>query len=169
MKIRDMAFKPWGAYKTKCDYFVGYVKEASEGTPYLWESSDNKDLQANGQAAKILIDNKLEQTITKESPVELKEGYKLYLRSVGYLRSNVGALTAPAYLELTKNGEVVDSKAIAPSKNGADGTYYFKADMGRTKGIIQIAVHFKNAFPGSATDIATIDGTFQLSDSPIAL
>jgi hypothetical protein len=162
LRTHNMAFKPWGAYNAKCDYFVGYVKEASEGTSYLWEKSDNKDLQANGQAAKILIDNKLDRTITKESPLELEEGYKLYLRAVG-------AETGPAYIELTKNEEVVDSKAIKPSTNGVDGTYYFKANLGRTKGIIQIAVHFKNALHGSTNDFATVDGTFQLSDSPIAL
>lgn len=47
----------------------------------------------------------------------------------------------------------------------SDKTYYYLADIRDAKQIVQIAVHFKNAFVGSDTNIATIDGIFQISDS----
>jgi len=162
LRTHNMAFKPWGAFNAKCDYFVGYVEETSEGISYLWENSINKDLQANGQATTTLIDNKIEQTITSNTPLDLKEGYQLAIKAIDLVGVKV-------YLELSKNGQVVDSKVRAPSKDGAtmaDKTYYYKPDVGKTKGIIQIAVHFKNAFRDSDTNIATIDGVFQISDSP---
>ena len=51
----------------------------------------------------------------------------------------------------------------------ADQTYYYKVAIGDTKDILQIAIHFKNAFRGADTNIATVDGEFQISDTPTAL
>ena len=51
----------------------------------------------------------------------------------------------------------------------SDQTYYYKTALGATSDIIQIAVHFKNAFAGSDTNIATVDGEFQVSDTVMPL
>jgi hypothetical protein len=111
------------------------------------------------------MDDDTEQTITSSNPLKLEEGYRLAIKSVD-VKGN------KAYLELTKNGQVVDDKVIQPSIPDAkmsDKTYYYKVDLGETKEIVQLAVHFKNAFAGSDTSIATIDGVFQISDKPTAL
>ena len=116
----------------------------------------------NEQIDKVLVDDDTEQTITSASPLKLEEGYQLAIKSVD-VKGN------KAYLELTKNGQVVDDKVIQPSISNAkmsDKTYYYKVDLGDTKEIVQIAVHFKNAFAGADTSIATIDGIFQISDKP---
>ena len=70
---------------------------------------------------------------------------------------------------LIKDGSVVDSKVISPSKDNptmADKTYYYKKDVGDCKDLVIIAAHFKNAFRGSDQNLATIDGTWQISDVP---
>ena len=45
----------------------------------------------------------------------------------------------------------------------SDKTYYYKKD---TKDIVIIGAHFKNAFRGADQNLATIDGVFQVSDTP---
>ena len=46
----------------------------------------------------------------------------------------------------------------------ADKTYYYKKDVGDSKELVIIAVHFKNAFRGADQNLATIDGIWQISD-----
>jgi len=95
----------------------------------------------------------------------LGEGYQLAIKSVD-VKGN------KAYLELSKNGQAVDSAVVQPSIDNAkmgDQTYYYKVAIGDTKDILQIAIHFKNAFAGADTNIATVDGEFQVSDTPTAL
>jgi pyruvate/2-oxoglutarate dehydrogenase complex dihydrolipoamide acyltransferase (E2) component len=48
----------------------------------------------------------------------------------------------------------------------ADKTYYYKKDVGDSKDVVIVAVHFKNAFRGADQDLATVDGYWQLSDTP---
>jgi hypothetical protein len=90
----------------------------------------------------------------------LGEGYQLAIK-------NVDVDGNKAYVELSKNGNVVDSEVIqpsAPNAGMAEKTYYYKVDLGDTKEIILAAIHFKNAFKGADTNIATVDGEFQISD-----
>jgi S-layer protein (TIGR01567 family) len=117
------------------------------------------------QICKVLMDTDTETTVTSDSPLKLEEGYQLAIKSVDIKGRKV-------QLDLSKNGQVVDTKIIQPSINNADmgdQTYYYKGDLGETKEIIQIAVHFKNAFSGSNNSIATVDGIFQISDTTVTL
>ena len=43
---------------------------------------------------------------------------------------------------------------------------YYRANLGEIKDIIQVAVHFKDAFRNGDINITTIDGIFQISDTP---
>ena len=170
------SFAPWGQYEVigflGDGYFAAYddnvtedILRADETVAFLFDKSKNTNLMTNEQIDKVLVDDDTEQTITSASPLKLEEGYQLAIKSVD-VKGN------KAYLELTKNGQVVDDKVIQPSISNAkmsDKTYYYKADLGDTKDIVQIAVHFKNAFAGSDTSIATTDGIFQISDTPIPL
>jgi S-layer protein (TIGR01567 family) len=170
------SFAPWGQYEVigflGDEYFAAYdsdvtedILSADESVAFLFDKSKNTNLMTNEQISKILVDDDTEQTITSASPLNLEDGYQLAVKSVD-VKGN------KAYIELTKNGQVVDDKVIQPSISDAkigDKTYYYKADLGDTKDIVQIAVHFKNAFAGSDTSIATIDGIFQISDMPTPL
>jgi len=74
------------------------------------------------------------------------------------------------YLELSKDGAVVDSKGRIPIQDQAtmsDKTYYYKNPVvGDQKKLVTVGVHFKNAFRGADQNLATIDGVWQISDAP---
>jgi S-layer protein (TIGR01567 family) len=121
---------------------------ANETLAFLFDKSKNRNLMTNEQISKVLLDDDAEKTITSDSPLKLEEGYQLAIKSVD-VKGN------KAYLELSKNGSVIDNKVVQPSIDGAtmaDRTYYFK-----------------NAVAGADTNIATIDGIFQISDTAAAL
>jgi len=161
----DFKFKPWGQYNVigflADKYFATYIQ--GQGTSYyLYDQSKNRNLMTNNQLSKVLVDDDTERTITSSTPLALSEGYQLAIKSID-VKGN------KAYLELSKNGQVVDNKVVQPSIDNAgmsDQTYYYKVPIGQTADIIQIAVHFKNAFGGVDTNIATVDGIFQVSDTP---
>jgi hypothetical protein len=167
---RNFAFERWGAYNYEQSsgrtYFTGYVPEPTyrmedSSLPLLWEESGDKSLMALGLASEVLIDNYQEQTITKNSSLILSDGYQLHIMSVD-------AQGERAYLELTRYGEVLDSSTVRPNASFSGDNYCYKTDMGSAKGMVVIAVHFKNAFAGLYDCLATCDGVFQISSSPIS-
>jgi S-layer protein (TIGR01567 family) len=103
-------------------------------------------------------------TVTSGTPLKLAEGYELVLKLID---------TNGMYLELSKNGQVVDSKVISPSKEGAtevDKTYWYKNPaVGEQKKLVTIGVHFKNAISIQNQTVATVDGEWQISDTPLAI
>jgi S-layer protein (TIGR01567 family) len=175
-EAKNFKLGAWGQYEVigflADEYFAAYdstatkdMSNANESVAFLFDKSKNRNLMTNEQISRVLVDDDTEQTITSASPLKLEEGYELAIKSVD-IKGN------KAYLELSKNGQVIDSKVVQPSIDNArmsDKTYYYKVDLGDTKEIVQIAVHFKNAFAGFDTSIATIDGVFQISEKPIAL
>ncbi len=152
-------FEDWGTYKIMGfmaePYFAGYV------SGMLGDLSTDENSLSSEQLEKILIDDDTEMTVTSGTPLKLQEGYELGIKSIDIDGNKV-------YLELTKDGSVVDSKVISPSKDGAtlaDKTYYYKnPQVGEQKKLVTIAVHFKNAFRGADQDLATVDGIWQISD-----
>ncbi|MFA7375295.1 MAG: S-layer protein domain-containing protein, partial [Methanothrix soehngenii] len=103
-----------------------------------------------------------ERTVTSGTPLALEEGYELSISAIDIDGNKV-------YLELSKDGAVVDSKVISPSADNAgmkDKTYYYKKDIGDSKDVVIVAAHFKNAFRGADQNLATVDGLWQLSDTP---
>lgn len=109
------------------------------------------------------MDNKDEVVVTSGIPLKLSEGYELAIKSIDIDGNKV-------YLELSKDESVVDYKVISPSKTDAtdiDKTYYYKnPQVGDQKMLVTIAAHFKNAFRGAESNLATIDGLWQISDLP---
>ncbi len=141
------------------------MQNMDEKVAYLYDRSTNRNLINNEQISKILMDSDTEQTFTSINSLKLGEGYELAIKSIDINGDK-------AYLELSKNGMVVDNKVIqfsASNTNIGDQTYYYKADLGDTKEIVQIAVHFKNVFAGHEINTATVDGIFQLSETPTSL
>ena len=162
-QLEDFAFQDWGSYKAMGflgeKYFAGYVESDSENG-YLF---GEKSALARGQLLKILADDDTETTITTDTHLQLEDGYELSIKSID-IDGNV------VDLELSRDGNTVDSAKVSPSKDGAtiaDQTYLYKKDIGELKDLVVIAVHFKNAFRGADQDLATVDGQWQLSEKPV--
>jgi len=165
-QMKDFENEVWGSYSTIAflgeKYFADYV----EGTPsdaYLYHDSADTNLMVDELLSKVLIDDDLERTIISSAPLKLAEGYELVIKSID-------TTTGKVSLELQKNGGVVDTGVVEPSKDGAtvqDKTYTYKKRLNGAGEIVVIAVHFKNAFRGADADLATVDGIWQISDVPI--
>jgi S-layer protein (TIGR01567 family) len=160
-------FEGWGYFNVvgfnAAPYFGGYVldEEMPADDQVLYQKSTDECSLCDEQLEKVLINDDKEKTVTSGTPLKLEEGYELSIKSIDIDGNKV-------YLELTKDGAVVSSKVISPSMSGAtmlDKTFYYKMDVGEQKGLVTIAVHFKNAFRGADQDLATIDGIFQISDT----
>ena len=160
----DFDFDEWGKFYVigflADKYFAGYIEDPDSNNDVLCEESDDENVLADEQLLKILVDDDDEMTVTSGTPLKLEEGYELSIKSIDIDGNKV-------YLELSKDGSVVDSKVISPSKDGAgmkDKTYYYYKDIGDSKEVVIVGAHFKNAFRGADQNLATIDGLWQLSD-----
>jgi S-layer protein (TIGR01567 family) len=158
----------WGSYKLigfRADkYFAGYNEGEDGGSNIFFKESTDENSLSSEQLEKILMDSKDEMTVTSGTPVKLAEGYELVIKLID---------TSAMYLELTKNGQVVDSKVISPSREYAtdmDKTYYYRNPaVGEQENLVTIGVHFKNALNIQNQTIATVDGIWQISETPTAV
>ena len=162
----DFEFEEWGSFNVigfmADKYFAGYLDTADSTNDVLFEESDDENVLSDEQVLQILVDNDDERTVTSGTPLAMEEGYELAIQSIDIDGNKV-------YLELSKDGAVVDSKVISPSADNAgmkDKTYYYKKDIGDSKDVVIVAAHFKNAFRGADQNLATVDGLWQLSDTP---
>ncbi|MDD1758623.1 MAG: S-layer protein, partial [Methanotrichaceae archaeon] len=128
-------FEGWGFYNVigfmAAPYFAGYVQD--ENMPAddqrLYAGSTDYCSLCNEQLQKILVNDDHEKTLTSGTPLKLEEGYELGIKSIDIDGNKV-------FLELTKDGQVISSKVISPSKDGAtmaDKTYTYKKDVGEQK------------------------------------
>ncbi len=123
---------------------------------HIWQVSPSRLSQA-------LIDEDGKWMLDTSAPLQLEEGYALALKAL-HLDSD------RACLELYKDGVLVDTALVVlPLAKAADKTYAYQRDLGATKGIVVIAVHFKNVFRGADQNLATVDGLWQISDTPIEI
>ena len=171
--IKNFALRAWGQYWARGHpddrYLIAYdgtvnkdMVNRGESVAFLFNKSENVNLSANGQMTKILMDNDTYAIITSNSHLNLKEGYELIMKYVSADEERVS-------LELKKDGKIVDSRTISPTIENAtmnDKTYYFKRDVGETKGIVTIAVYLTGLFDGANEDCAIVKGIFQISDTP---
>jgi S-layer protein (TIGR01567 family) len=169
---KDFERELWGSYRIigfgAEKFFAGYnhgVDEQSGSDIFYAESTDKNSLSSE-QLEQVLMDDDSEMTVTSGTPLKLEEGYELAIKSIDIDGNKV-------FLELSKNGAVVDSKVVSPSKDGAtesDKTYYYKNPaVGEQKKLVTVGVHFKNAFRGADSNLASIDGVWQISDTPLAV
>jgi S-layer protein (TIGR01567 family) len=165
-QMNDFEFEDWGSYNIigfmGKRYFAGYANNENmdDWNKLLFKESVDENSLSGEQLQTILMDNDEQMTITAVKPLKLAEAYELAIK---YIDSN------GMFVELTKNGAVVDSKVMMPSKDGAtmaDKTYLYKRDAGEQKGLVIIAVHFKNAVIIQNQTVATVDGIWQISDTP---
>ncbi len=165
-QMNDFEFEDWGSYNIigfmGKRYFAGYVNNEymEDWDELLFKESVDENSLSDEQLQTILMDSDAQMTITAIQPLELAENYVLAIKYID---------SSGMFVELTKNGEVVDSKVMMPSKDGAtmaDKTYLYKRDAGEQKGLVIIAVHFKNAVTIQNQTVATVDGLWQISDTP---
>jgi S-layer protein (TIGR01567 family) len=149
-------FEDWGRYDVigfmADKYFAGYANDT--------EFTDEASAINEGQLRKILIDSDDDQTIATGSVLPLQEGYELRIKQVDINGNKV-------YLALAMDGKEIDSKVVTPaSASDRVSNYIYKVDMGGEKNVPIIIAHIQSVFRGTETDLATVDGLFQLSDSP---
>ncbi|MCK9564857.1 MAG: hypothetical protein M0Q43_02260 [Methanothrix sp.] len=153
----EFEFEPWGEYDVvgfmADKYFAGYNNKT--------EFTDEVSAINEGQLRKILIDNDDSQTIASGSVLSLEEGYELRIKQVDLNGNKV-------YLALARDGEEVDSKVVTPSSDPGDkaSNYMYKVDIGSEKDVPIITAHVESVFRSTESDLATVDGIFQVSDSP---
>lgn len=167
------AFEKWGAYGcTDLDgmKYFGVYSSADVSYPTLLKESRDASLFDHHQVSEVLIDDNSEGTISCGAPddltLDLKEGYQLRLVDVEDDGSRV-------YVELTKDGEVVDQRVVGSTfeeYSASDytwkNTYIYRNNIGKAEKIVQIAVSFKNAIKSSDSCLANYQGVFQISESP---
>ena len=119
----------------------------------IWQVSENDPSHVINNSSKDII-------ISTSKPLELAEGYQLAIKTIDVNGNKV-------WFWLTNYGEVVDSAVISPH-NAENGTFIFSDDIGRAKNLKLIDIHFKNAFRGANTDLATIDRIWQASETNLS-
>ncbi len=157
-------FEDWGAFNVMGflaeRYFAGYVSNENAEKNILSKESTDENSLSSEQLQKILVDDDNETTFTSGTPLKFEEGYELAIKGIDIDGNKV-------YLELSKDGSVVDSKVISPSKTNAtmaDKTYYYRNPaVGDQRKLITIAAHFKNISRGADQNLATVDGLWQIS------
>lgn len=116
----------------------------------IWQASES-------DTSRVLINASKDIIINSEMPLKLEEGYELWVRSVDIDGNKV-------YLDLSKNGTMVDSALVVPPNEIDDSFDYVKNSASAGYSPI-IRVHFKNAFRGVDLSLATIDGIWQVSEN----
>lgn len=158
---KDFDREEWGHYYTIAFMAEEYFAAYQEGD-YLYENSGNGNLLADGQLSRVLIDDGEDITLTTRTPLRLAEGYELTAPIIG---GGNGAV----YVQLKKDGSVIDPSFVKPSKENAtirDRTYIYKKRLGDAEDVVVIAVHFKDAFSEAGENMVTVDGIWQISDVP---
>ncbi|HUS76681.1 MAG TPA: S-layer protein domain-containing protein [Methanothrix sp.] len=149
-------FGGWGDYDVigfmADKFFAGYNNTAF---------TDDISAINEGQLRRVLIDDDKSRTIASGSVLSLEEGYELRIKQVDLNGNKV-------YLSLARDGEEVDSKVVTPSSDSKDraSSYLYKVDIGSEKDVPIIAAHVESVFRSTESDLATVDGIFQVSDSP---
>ena len=164
-KNKSFEFKDWGQFKVMGfggqECFAAYIENHSSNNDIFFEASEDPSVFPDEQLCRVLNDSQDEIILSKGHNLSLNEGYSLGLKDI----DKNGKL----YLELTKDGSWVDSKTICTSADNvspAGCAYIYRKDVGATKGLAIIGVHFKNSFYGNDLKIAIANGIWQISEQP---
>jgi len=160
-QISKIVLPEWGYYYDLTYFGHSFFNGYSDG--FLKETS-LENVTWNRQVSRVLLNSTQEiSPVASGNFINMEEGYALRIKSIDTYRNKV-------YLELEKDGSVVDSKVISPKDDAtlSNKTYYYKKDVGPCKDVVIIAVHFGNVFPGySNRNLAKIDAIWQISETPI--
>ena len=120
-------------------------------------SLNTLNLLSGDDLSKVLIDSDDKFTIATGDGLDLKEGYVLNIQQVD-LEGN------KALFELTKDGKVVDTEVVYPQTT-ADVYVYDELDLGDDDNVPTIIARVDTVFRGTDTNVVTIEGLFQISDT----
>jgi hypothetical protein len=126
-----------------------HIKNAFRGADSNLVTIDGVLQTSETDPSFVLINNSDMLTLSSGTHLKLNEDYELGIRSVDIDGNKV-------YLELTKGGQLIESRVIVAA-NGVDDTLVYT----RIEGAKSITSHFKNAFRGAEASLVTVDGIFQ--------
>ena len=139
----------------KYGFFGSYDAINFIAEPYLTLHAGS----AGGGLLKILIDSDDTYIVTTGDGIELQEGYVLNVRQVDIDGNKV-------FLELTKYGNVVDTEIVEAWVPSPEYFYrYDELSIGDEADVLTIMANVKSVFRGTDTDMVTIEGIFQISDT----
>ena len=150
----------WTVESNGVEYFAAYAEDS-----FLYDISKDPDLAKHNLTSKVLIDNVDDHVLTTPDHLRLEEGYELVIEAIDLDGNKV-------YVELLKDGEVVDAALINAGVPGAtveEKTYTYTRDLGEAEDVVVIAVHFKRSFRGADQGLAIVDGIWQISETPISV
>jgi S-layer protein (TIGR01567 family) len=147
-------FPDWGKYDVigfmADKYFAGYNNDS--------KFTDEVSVLNDGQLRKVLVDDDQERTITAGSVLPLEEGYELSIKEVDLDGNKV-------WMAVSKDGDEMGNKVLSPmSGDVKSSTFVYKEKIGSEEVPI-VAVNVQSVFRGRESDLATIKGIFQISDS----
>lgn len=160
---KGIEFEDWGEFWTIS--FLGEARFAGYASGPLSDESEKPNMLAEEQLTKVLINDDRRETFDTDSPLGLEDGYKLALESVDDSGEKVS-------LALFKDGVLMDSQVIEPSRQGADlrdQTYIYSRRVGGADDVVVVAVHFRSAFATSDDGFAEVDGIWQISDVAVSV
>ena len=143
---KQFEYAPWGSYEVV----------ALMGKPFLASYPDSSFTEevsslARGELREILRDEDKEYTITSNDTLPLAQGYSLVAAGTSEKNGVVNFI-------LLKNG-----KAIYGAVVSIGDTFVYKVND-----VPVILVHLANSMGSDDGGFASVDGIFQISDSPIA-
>jgi len=145
---KEFQFKSWGHYDTinfmGQPFFAGYSQNTS---PEIGVGS----LIEHDYLCQVLLDS--DQTMKAEAG-------NAFILANGYELQVAGVDKDKIFVRLLKDGKPVDSGTVISSGS----TYVYEADVGDVNDLPIIAVHVNNVFSDGKTDVAMLDGIFQISD-----
>jgi S-layer protein (TIGR01567 family) len=163
-QAKDYKYWGWGSYEVigflGKEYFAGYIY-SDENSVMFSKSTDENSLSSE-QLEEILVDDRTEIMLSKGESIKLKDGYILFFKGI----NSDGQI----YLELQKDGKLVDKTFLAPSAYGAtnfDKTYCYRKTVGSQKDLVTIAVRFRSTYKDEERALAVVDAIWQISDKPI--
>jgi S-layer-related duplication domain len=153
-------YSDWGSYQSiklgGDEYFTGYTKYNSSDKANTTNFTDSDvSLLNSGRVSKILINNNTSRDYSKNSTINLEEGYTLQIEKSSDNNSS------KANLILKKNGTIVKETTVAENTN-----FVYETEVGGTI-IPVIAVRILSIFEGTGNEIVKLGGIFQVSTNPV--
>ncbi|MCK5660501.1 MAG: hypothetical protein KAH86_04015, partial [Methanosarcinales archaeon] len=142
-------------------YFAGYLDVSTQIESNTKKVTSGRSILENGVLSKVLIDSDDKYTIATGDGLELKEGYVLNIQQVD-LENN------KAFIELVKDGKVIDADVAYPGQNTSlsDDIYvYDGTGLGDKDDYPLIIARIDVVFRGADTNAVVIEGLFQISDT----
>ena len=143
---KQFEYAPWGSYQVVALMGKHYLASYPESS-----FTNEVSSLAKGELREILRDEDREYTLTTNDTLPLEQGYSLVVAGASQKSGVVNFV-------LLKNGKVVHGSVVS-----IGDTFVYKVNE-----VPVILVHLANSMGSKDGDYASVDGIFQISDTPIA-